>query len=338
MHEPKPDPNVDNDDDEGGGLSLAFVTDILAGLAQYWRLLAVILPIGLALSAASFLSQPRTYEADALIGPRGPSPTDSMLASVTSGGTSGVARRLLGGGVPAGSDPYQEYLQLLPSTRLAQVLIDRYHLDRQIFADQWDDEKHEWRTSALQPYKDSIKRLLRMPVTHGPDVDAMMGFFDGSLSVSGVSTGMASSLIPGTATYTQVKLKYRDPQQAVSILNTILLATDQIIREDQRRDVDARVSTLESEISQVANSDERSSLIDVLTSQKQLQTMIQTDHRYASTLVVPPYASTRAISPTVSGSVEFASVVSVLVWIGLVLLSRRLEFLGHITRWFVPKS
>lgn len=337
MHEPNSGLEVDDDSDERG-LDLTWLTDLVGKLRRHIRLLVLMLPFGLALAATLFVLAPRSYEADALIGPRGPSPTDTMLSSIGGAGTAGVARRLLGGVQSGGSDPYQEYLQLLPSTRLAQVLIDKYHLDRVIFSKQWDNEKGEWKTSSLQPYKDAIKRLLGMPVSREPGVDRMMKFFDANLSIAGVSSGMASSLIPGSSTYTSVVLKFDDPQQAVYILDTILIATDQIIRDDERRDVDARIATLKKEIAAVTNSDEQGALIDVLTSQEQLQTMIKADHRYASTLVVTPYASDRPKYPTIS-SFAFGGIVgSLALWIGLILLGTRFQFVHAYIRHFEKKD
>jgi hypothetical protein len=161
----------------------------------------------------------------------------------------------------------------------------------------------------------------------------MMKYFDRHFTVVGVASGM-SALIPGSATYTQVTFESDDPHRAEAILNTILLAPDQIVREDQRRDVVARISALKNELAQVTVSDERSSLIEVLTAQEQVLTMIQADHRYASNLVVPPFASPWPKSPTPLGCIIVAILVTLIVWIGLVFLSSRVRWIGSLTGWF----
>ncbi len=328
MQDRRNNPVKDSDGEEPAGVDWAWVGAFALVLRRYFRLLGLILLVSLVIAAILYLILPRTYEASATVGPPGPSPTDTMFMSL---GGSNVASHLLGGisGSSAGG-PYDEFLQLLPSSRLAQVLISKYHLDRQIFYRQWDAQARSWKTGWLQGMKDDLKRLLGLPVVRGPTVDTLMQYLNKNLKVVGVSSGLSSALIPGTSTYSTVSFRFEDPQQAESILNTMLRATDQIIREDQRRDVTARISTLESELSEVTVSDERSSLIDILTNQEQLLTMIQADQRYASTLVVPPYASPKPISPTIVVSVILAFMCALLAWIAVVILALRFDWLHSV--------
>jgi hypothetical protein len=137
----------------------------------------------------------------------------------------------------------------------------------------------------------------------------------------------ADSLLSGvSSTYSRVTFTYGDPQQAEKLLNLILHEADEIIRQDQRHDVSARMAFLGREIPTVTVSDQRESLIALLSNQEQLQMMIEADKRFASSLIDPPYASQWPTSPgPIVGHVAIAIVLSVFVWAGLVFAAMRFE-------------
>lgn len=309
-------------------------------LRNYIRLYPIVVAVWIIITFTLYAFTKPQYTAEALVGPPGPSPTDSMLSSITDGGVGGIARKVLGGSGASGSnDPYQEYLQLLPSSRLSQVLIEKDHLLQIIYSDRWDADTKRWKTGGpLHFVTDPIKRLLHRPIYYGPDTDTLTNYLSHSLTVVGSSNGAGSMLIPGTATYTKVSFEYDDPHQAEEILNTILLETDQIIREDQRRDVLARISFLRDELSRVTISDERSALISILSDQEQLLAMIQADHRYASNLIVTPYASPVPTSPkSPTQTLILAIVFSTFAWAAIVIFGPRIERVGQFIRRFERK-
>ena len=96
---------------------MSWVWSFVAELRRHFRLLAALIAVFLVVGIALYISKTPVYTAVAIIGPPGPSPTNAMMAGMTSGGATSVARRLIGGGTGSGgNDPYQEYLQLLPSS------------------------------------------------------------------------------------------------------------------------------------------------------------------------------------------------------------------------------
>ena len=189
-------------------------------LRNYIRLYPIVVAVWIIITFTLYAFTKPQYTAEALVGPPGPSPTDSMLSSITDGGVGGIARKVLGGSGASGSnDPYQEYLQLLPSSRLSQVLIEKDHLLQIIYSDRWDADTKRWKTGGpLHFVTDPIKRLLHRPIYYGPDTDTLTNYLSHSLTVVGSSNGAGSMLIPGTATYTKVSFEYDDPHQAEEIL------------------------------------------------------------------------------------------------------------------------
>jgi hypothetical protein len=84
--------------------------------------------------------------------------------------------------------------------------------------------------------------------------------------------------------------------------------------------------------------DERTALISILSNQEQLLTVIQADQRYASTLVVPPYASLKPTSPPPAVVlIMMAAVTSVFVWMAIIFLSMNNTRIGQLIARFKRK-
>ncbi len=255
------------------------------------------------------------YVANALIGPPSPSPSTSILSGMDSP-ISGVSKKLFGGGSQGANDPYQEYLALIRSPRLYKVLIKQDRILPVIFPERWDQEMQAWRKKSLQ--LGFIRGMFHLPNKDGPNVDDLKRYMENHLSVSEVSpSGSAPTL--SSATYTQVSFRYRDPAEAERLLDLILYETDSLIREDRRQDIVARTAVIKKELLNATQSDERATLIGILSSQEQLYTVIKADNRFASTLIVPPYASVTPESPPGPKKLLlYVLAASLFVWIVLV--------------------
>lgn len=264
-----------------------------------------------------------------------------MLASIGGGSASGLASRVLGSNSGANNDPYQEYLQLLPSSRLSKSLIERNHILQMLFSGDWDEGTKTWKQpSTFRAALRTVKQVLNRPVNYPPGVDDVTLFLQRHLSLTHASAGSSLSLLPEATSYMSVSFTYSDPKQAEALLNSILLETDRIIREDQRHDVTARISFLRQELSRESiAADERTALISILSAQEQLLAMVQADNRYALTLVVPPYASQIPTSPP--GPVKmvlYVLVISFVVWFGLMIVSVRFAFIRKLVAYFEPSK
>ncbi|MDR5726901.1 MAG: hypothetical protein RB191_05480 [Terriglobia bacterium] len=293
-------------------------------LKCHLRLLGLIVGIGIVVAVSIYIFTPRTYTAVAVLGPPGPSPSEAMIASIGHNSSlAGLAGKVLGGGGTSANDPYQDLQQLLPSSRLSQVLIERDHILQTLFYRQWDFRTNRWKApGAIASLKNSIKSELGLPVTEHPDVDSLILYFDNHLTV-GPADHAPGGMLGGVNPYNKVTFRYGNRLEAEKLLNLILSEADEIIRENQRQNVTSRIAILREELShQDATADERSALIAVLAGQEQVQAVIEADQRYASTLIVPPYASSQPVSPpgllTLFIDVMFGAVFT---WVGIVWLS-----------------
>jgi len=313
----------------------------VALLREYFRLLAAIFAVILTVILLVTIVIGPTYTAVAIIGPPSPSPTGSMMANINASMGANLASRVLGGATGSiSNDPYQEYLQLLPSSRLSKQLITRDHILQTIYYRRWDFEKKQWKSPGpLRIVINAMKRLLNQPVSYQPGVDDLTNYFKNHLTVTRSTVNTSFSLVPTLSSYLQVTFDYEDPAQAETLLAKVLLETDDIIREDQRHDVTSRISYIKQKLAEQGLAvDERTALISILSNQEQLLTVIQADQRYASTLVVPPYASLKPTSPPPAVVlIMMAAVTSVFVWMAIIFLSMNNTRIGQLIARFKRK-
>jgi uncharacterized protein involved in exopolysaccharide biosynthesis len=291
----------------------------LAELRRHLRLLAAMALVFVLVAAVRYATTPRSYMAVAVIGP--PDAT-SATANNSSGGTSGIARSLFGGGSAANNDRYQKFLQLLRSTRLVQVLIDKHHIDRMLFLVDYQDQSHK---GAIARAMDAFKGMLGMPASEPSRVDTVAAVLNESLGVDSANS-RASSLLTGTSSiYSRVTFSYSDPRTAEAILNLILEQADDLIRQDVRQDVTNRLTYLQGELPRITVSDLRDTTIATLSTQRQLQMMTMADKHFAADQIDPPHASDTPTYPKGPGSfLIIALALALFLWSSLVFAAMRI--------------
>jgi len=308
----------------------------IAELKRYYRLFWLLFGLLFLVAAVVYLWVPRSYTAVAVLGPPAPSPTSTMISTISGGGiASGLAAKMMGGGTAGGSDPFQDFQQLLPSTGLAQVLIERDQILQVIFDKKWDAKNRRWKEiGALGGFKNTLKRQMSLPVNDVPDVDDLTSYFDQHLAVSKTS-GSGGGVLGGLSPYIKVSFRYEDPREAERLLTIILAEADRVVREHQRRNVTSRVAFLRKELERSdLSAGERTSIISILSDQEQLLSMVEADQRYASTLIVPPYAASKpSYPPSPATLVVLTAVLSIIGWVLTVAVSIRSRKLQKLICW-----
>lgn len=265
--------------------------DFLRQLRVHYPLFFVFLFLFLLLGVAMYVFVDPTYTAYATIGAPSQSPVDALLAG-GGGGAGQSVKRLLGGATGSSSnDPFQEYQQVLRSSRLSQELAQNDNFLPELFGQDWDPVHKRWRSGPPRGFMVDLKRALHRPVVEHPDADTLGDELGRILNITPVTSSASSLLSLGGSGYMTVSFKYKDAHKAEALLNAILSRADEIIRQDQRRDVLARISFLESELPTVTQTDVRQSMIQILSDQEELKTMIIADKRFAFTMIDPPHAS-----------------------------------------------
>jgi hypothetical protein len=342
MHNPeqRPESSGDNSpyDEATDGFQVpTAVVGILRRMRHTYPVFFAILFLFILLWAGVYLCVDPEYTAEATIGPPNPSPTSALLSTGGNGSVS-FAKKLMGGGSSGGNDTFQEYQNLLQSPRLAVELAARDGFLQVIFDNQWDAEKKAWKPHGmLRNIMTSVKQFLKRPVSENPDATVLYMFLQKHLSAS--QAGSRFALASMDSGYIDASLHYKNREEAEKILGIILHRADEIIRQEQMRDVEARIAYIKNELPNIQQTEQRDSLISVLTNQEELKVMLVADQRFASILISPPYASPIPSSPT--GPLRAAIVsmfLSITIWILLLLLEIRVASVRNLLLHFTTRS
>jgi hypothetical protein len=318
---------LDDGDRPGASLSRTFsLAQLWSDLRSYYLLLVFLIVAGLAAVIAYTLFAAPVYTATAIVGPADNSDQPFGDAGGISGGLGGIAKHLHVGGAlgqQSGGDPFDEYTALLTSNRLAALLARKDNFLPEIFWSEWDASQKHWRSrnDFTSQKIDQLKLLLRRPVKPAPDQEDLEKYFKKNLVVD-------SSLETSFAT---VSFRFHTRDGAQRLLGLILREADNIIREDKRRDVAARIAYLNTALVHLALADQKPELIAVLSEQEQEMMMIESDHLFASMLIDAPYAplTPTSPSPVIDGLIVLG--LACVIWLALV----RMSLAGSRTPWFV---
>jgi capsular polysaccharide biosynthesis protein len=291
-----------------GRLDLSVLT---AKAKRQWPLLIVLMVLFVvAATVAMALGQP-IYLATAQIGPPG-----QRLDATELGGASGAAaslasrlglKRSLGGT----DTNYDKYISVLTSNRLAAGLTRDTDVLQKVFYKQWDADARQWRTGGggtLASTKNAVKQLLHRPVKSQPDADDLNKYLAAKFSLDA----------PLSSQFATVSITARSPEEAEVLLGAILKEADNLIREERRRDVAARIAYLEKVLPTVDAADQRTSLAAVLSAQQQSMMEIEADQLYAYSMVDPPHAQRIPIAPNPKTNYVLALLLALICWAGLV--------------------
>jgi uncharacterized protein involved in exopolysaccharide biosynthesis len=291
---------------ETGAISYArYLFAILEKLSRYYVLLAVlsVLSLGVGLCVDAF-SEPE-YTASAILG-AAPSPLSDLTSQ--SGGLSGalgsgLTKKLGLGGHATGTDLFDQYVELLTSSRVAARLAQDPNVLRAIFYRKYNWQTHAWKVpdDILAVGLNSMKRLFHYPAGIVPGRDDVARYLKRNVTV----------VAPLTSSFVTVSLASQSPAKAEWLLNTLLLDADSIIREDKRRDTMARIAYLAEVLPTVTQADQRNGLGTILSSEQQTMMVVRADKRYASALVDPPHAP---LTPTWPDLLEIVGIAVLLAF------------------------
>lgn len=304
---------LDDDAPDGSSGQIFSLGRLWRDVRTWYLLLGLFALASLGIALAYVELKEPVYTATAIVGPADKSDEPFGSGTGSLGGLGGIAKHLHAGGMlgQQGLDPaFDEYSALLTSNRLLDLLVRKDDILPEIFAGDWDSARARWKphTGPVQTAIASLQRLLNRPVKAHPDQDDLEKYFQKNLAVD-------PSLDTSFATVT---LRFRSAEGAERLLGTILREADNIIRQDKRRDVAARIAYLNTALTHLTLADQKPELIDVLSQQEQEMMMIASDHLYASTLIDMPYAPRKPTSPKPTIDFAIALGLAACAWLGTV--------------------
>lgn len=324
----------ENGNDEFLDIPWEKIKQFFSLLRNFSRLFGVILFVCLVFSAVIYAVYPRTYVAIAEIGPPSASPVSSMLDSQSS--FSSLGAKALGSSSGSSRDPYMDFQQLLTSSILSGELVKRDHFLQIIMASKWNAKEKRWNDpSPFEAAIASFKEFLGANPPQKNSVEYVISYLNRNLHWESIEPKTSSgSLFSKSSPYITVSFSYKDPKEAVNILQLILRRVDQIVREKQILDVSSRIKYLQELSTNNVAVTEKDAYISILASQKQMMAMLHADSYYACNVVVPPYASPRPVSPPgVLKMLGYVLLISLLLWAALVYAAINNERMGKLLAW-----
>lgn len=236
----------------------------------------------------ALIAQP-VYRAKAIIGP-----PSSGAPSMGGGGASALA---LYAGLDLGGDSttFMKYLQVVHSTRLAEVLDKKYGLMKQMYGG-WDEETQQWNppSGLLPTFTRTMRGLIGMPPWSPPTASTLADRIGKTLNVTKIQGGSIIDI--KTQLYT-VSLDGADREATVRLLTMILTEADNIVRQDRLGNAARRMTYLKEMSAQSPELFLRDSLQQVAMEQQRSLMMLKADRLYAVDLVDPPNADGTPVAP-----------------------------------------
>ncbi len=281
---------------------------------HHYRLLFALWAVAFILWVPIVAVWPRTYTAQAVIAPA------NGLSTHYVNGIGSVVSRLGGGGIFGSSgavSPFDVYIELLKSRKLARYLAANDSMMQVVFSGQWDAKKGRWRArnGVLSGVSRWLKGVWGIPVEQHPTTDDLWGFIRQHLDVS--STQSASSAFSSIMQVSFTDSSRNDSQQ---ILSALLNGADKILRSSHRNDVLARISFLRNSLRNVTMTEQRHALISILAEQEQNLTVLSADKRFAYALLDPPSAAISPSSPKPAQILMLLMLLALACWGGVLVL------------------
>ncbi len=252
-----------------------------------------------------------------------PTYTASMIVQPSGGGQadqlSAVASRLgisLGGG--GSSSELDRLSVLLGSVALAERLQEKYQLMQRVFAGSWDPAKEEWVRPSGEEFERSerIREFFRLNRWSPPTLESLAAYIKGNIEFDRISK----------APFVEIVHSDSSPEIALEILEMVYFEADELLREQDRTEIEKRREYLDTQLLRATTVDSRQALRNLLTGEIRRASLLGSGLPYAARIIEPPHASTRPSEPNprlVIGFPTAMTLFAALVLITLVAVIRR---------------
>lgn len=252
-----------------------------------WVMLGFAL-IGAAFGVMKLNEHTLSYKARMVVSPSLGDPT--MVAG--GGGRGGQLGALAGlAGLATGvaqATTFDRLKEAFKSFELAQTMDRKYGLFMRIFGAGWDAKTQSWiRPQGWRFELDQkLNAFLRQPTWSPPNMESLANYLGGSIQVGEVK---------GTP-FIEIVVQHPDSEFALELLKTAYAEADQLLREQDRRQVNQRRSYIEERLARTSLSDMRQVLLLLMTQEERSAMLLESDLPYAARIIEPPYASSRPVA------------------------------------------
>ena len=234
--------------------------DYVIVLLKYkWLIFGIVFATGIAAVIISLMLA-NIYRSEATIIPRQQEKSGASSALSALGALGGMAGDLAGLG---GGGDVDKFEVVLKSRELARRVVEKYKLLPELFEEQWDPLKKEWKENPGPSLQDAYKLII------------------GMLTVSRESSSDVLA----------VKFDHEDPNFAKIMVDNYLAELSESLREDTLEDAEENKKFLQEQILKTSDPLLKVKISDLLAKEIEKETFARAQKYYSFIVLDPPFAA-----------------------------------------------
>jgi len=229
-------------------------------LKHKWLIFGIVFAIGVAAVIIS-LMLPTIYRSEATIIPRQQEKSATSSALSALGALGGMAGEMVGLG---GGGDVEKFEVVLNSRELSRRVVEKYELMPELFEEQWDPLKKEWRENPAPTIQDAYKLITG--------------------SMLNISRDRNSDVIT-------IKFDNEDPRFAKIMADHYLTELSESLREDTLEDAEENKRFLQEQLDLISDVLLKVKISELLASQIEKETFARAQKYFSFIVLDPPIAS-----------------------------------------------
>ncbi len=148
----------------------------------------------------------------------------------------------------------KDFLQLVQSNIVAARLMNDQSIMQRLFAEDWDPERRIWRQPEnwVSQLKGWVRVAMGRPAWEPPNIDRVNAALSAMIKIKAIGDGMIQ----------EISIDMKNPESASAILNAVVLAADETLREREAARLKASIDYWQNLLSRAASLENRNALID----------------------------------------------------------------------------
>jgi uncharacterized protein involved in exopolysaccharide biosynthesis len=233
---------------------------VIVLLKHKWLIFGIVFATGVAAVIISLIL-PNIYRSEATIIPREQEKSATSSALSALGALSGMAGELAGLG---GGGDVDKFEVLLKSRDLTRRVVEKYKLMPQLFEDEWDSLKKQWKENPAPTVQDAYELITGKMLT--------------------VSRDRQTDVLT-------VKLDHEDPNFAKTMADNYLTELSESLREETLKDAEENKRFLQEQIEQTSDPLLKVKISDLLAKEIEKETLARAQRYYSFMVLDPPVAA-----------------------------------------------
>ena len=257
MQQPPPYPNYPPHEYEEDEINLL---DYVIVLLKYkWLIFGIVFVTGLAAVIIS-LMLPNIYRSEATIMPRQQKKSAASSALSALGGLGGMAGELVGLG---GGGDVEKFEVVLKSRELARRVVEKYKLLPELFEEDWDPLKKDWKENPVPTLQDAYRLIIQEMLTVSRD---------------------------RTTDVLTIKFDHEDPRFAKIMAEHYLTELSESLREDTLEDAAENKRFLTQQLEITSDALLKVKISELLSKEIEKETFARAQKYYSFIVLDPPVA------------------------------------------------